>query len=76
MQLDVGVSPPADIIKINYHLIPNLRICGHIRHGTNRPNSQRDMIFFLVNFGIVTYRQKATLKSPPCISTGGLKNAT
>ncbi len=24
MQLDVGVSPPANIIKIYYHLIPNL----------------------------------------------------
>ena len=30
MQLDVGVSQPADIIKMNYHLIPNLRICGHM----------------------------------------------
>ncbi len=24
MQLDVGVSPPADIIKIKYHLIPKI----------------------------------------------------
>ena len=36
------------------------------------------MIFFLVNFGPVpdgpTDGQKATPKSPPCISTGGLKN--
>ncbi len=44
------------------------------KSGTSRPNNSRDMIFFLVKFGRVTYRQKVTHKSPPCISTGGLKN--
>ncbi len=33
-----------------------------------------DMNFCLVNFYKVTDRQKAMHKSPPCISTGGLKN--
>ncbi len=44
---------------------------------SNRPNSSRDNDFFSSEFlygDIQTSRQKATLKSPPCISTGGLKN--
>ncbi len=36
--------------------------------------------YYLVTFGIVTDRQtdrrKSMHKSPPCISTGGLKNAS
>ena len=48
-----------------------------------KSNSSRDMNFYLVNFYLLHYflvtdrqmdRQKAMHKSPPCISTGGLKN--
>ena len=39
MQLDVDVSPSPDIIKMNYHLIPNLRVCGHFGYLVHLPIS-------------------------------------
>ncbi len=64
-------------IKVTYvHL--------HTKVGANRPNTWKNMNFFLVNFLLVnlakitdrqTDRQKATRKSPLCICTGGLKNS-
>ena len=50
----------------------------HTKFGGPKLNAFRDMNFFLVNFGQVTDRrtdrQTVMHKSPPCISTGGLKN--
>ncbi len=73
MQLDVGVSPPADIKKFYYHLIPNLYGFRHAMVGN--PDSldqivQEIWFFFLMNFCIVTSRQTES----EYISTGGLKN--
>ena len=48
MQLDVGVSPPAHIIKINYHLIPDCqnepwKSQNQTPHGGDICSMQRDV---------------------------------
>ncbi len=86
MQLDVDMSPPAII----YTSLLLCSLVSHYTFPAKsqgcRPNGSRDMNFFLVfDFFLVTFGpvqdrrtdgQKATPKSPPCTSTGGLKNAS
>ncbi len=77
MQLDVEVSPPASVITLNkykwcvpkehwqHFLVPDF-FSSEFWSSSRWADRQTDRR---------TDRQKATPKSPPCISTGGLKNA-
>ncbi len=64
-----------------------INIHHHTKFEPPKSNGSRDINFYLVIFGPMNYflvtdrqtdrrtdRRKATHKSPPCISTGGLKN--
>ncbi len=60
-----------------------IRYHHHTKFGPPKSNGSRDINFYLVMFGPMNYflvtdrqtdRRKATHKSPPCMSTGGLKN--
>ncbi len=84
-QLDVVVSPPAFLWDPYLTLTYEIFDLDHV--DLPKSNGSRDINFYLVIFGPMNYflvtdrrtdghtdGRKATHKSPPCISTGGLKN--
>ncbi len=65
------------------HNLDIINIHHHTKFETPKSNGLRDINFYLVIFGPMNYflvtdrqmdRRKAIHKSPPCMSTGGLKN--
>ena len=76
MQLDVDVSPP--VISLLVDINPNCWILGQfLRDRRTVINFFLVLEFFSSDFWSSprqTDRQKATPKSPPCMSTSGLKN--
>ncbi len=67
-QLDVEVSPPANIMTLR------LTLAHMTLNSMTNCNSFLDMNYCPVNFCAVMDRRKEMHKSPPCISRGRLKH--
>ncbi len=67
---DLDLWPMTLILKVDPDAT---KVHPHTKFRDPKSHTSRDMNFCLVNFYKVTDRRKAMHKSPPCISTDGLK---